>query len=811
MSTRFASPQGNHNIIVQAYGDGINISVGMPHLTLVPYQNRIRSDPQRDIQILDPVFRAVPLVGRDSDLNFLLNWLGTGETGDIKVTAMIGQGGAGKTRLGLELLEKASDGWDAGILTDDEARNFVQQQNLSAWGWRRPTLILVDYAAALALTIAAWLRGLVDHAPPKHPLRILLLERHADLEGGWYNSLFDTSRQPARVVDLFSPLEPRKLAPLDVTSQRWSVLASGLEAATRLKPGKPVPKLPQTGTDSWFDKRLADPQWADPLLLLMAAIVAFDTGLPSALSLSRPDLAKELAKKEERRLRHSFDDRNPQSKQDADFLVHLYACVTLCGGLDHHRLLDLAEQECGALHVICSGGPGSIVTILERLTGGAAAVPTITPDLLAEAFWLSVLARQGSAAAVETVTRLLPLATQTLADMLVRSATDYTHTGEKLPLAALTAIAEDPDADFALLSELARALPKDTLALRAFAFKLIGKLVKRPRESADAASDPAYVNHLFDYSHRQSSIGDRAGALVSITEAVDIYRRLALVNLNHSRPDLARSLHNLSNRQSEIGDPAGALASITEAVNIYRDLAFTNPNRFRPDLASSLNNLSNQQSEVDDRSGALRSITEAINISRNLVSVNPDRFLPDLARALNNLSNRQSEIGDPAGALVSITEAVNIYRDLASTNPDRFRPGLAVSLMNLSKQQSEMDDRAGALDSITEAVATHRELAPTNPDRFITDLAWSLSFQGNHLAAVDRLREALDSTSESLGILAPYYTRYPNSFSRFAPAAVNDYLFCSQELNLEPDEKLLLPYRALIEQYNLRTREGATE
>jgi hypothetical protein len=32
---------GDHNIIVQADGDGIHIQIGLPHLTLIPPRNRL--------------------------------------------------------------------------------------------------------------------------------------------------------------------------------------------------------------------------------------------------------------------------------------------------------------------------------------------------------------------------------------------------------------------------------------------------------------------------------------------------------------------------------------------------------------------------------------------------------------------------------------------------------------------------------------------------------------------------------------------------------------------------------------------------
>jgi hypothetical protein len=63
----------------------------------------------------------------------------------------------------------------------------------------------------------------------------------------------------------------------------------------------------------------------------------------------------------------------------------------------------------------------------------------------------------------------------------------------------------------------------------------------------------------------------------------------------------------VSQRQSNIGDREGALESITEAVGHYRTLVEANPAAFLPNLATALNNLSNHQSDPS----AIRGMWEA--------------------------------------------------------------------------------------------------------------------------------------------------------------------------------------------------------
>ncbi|MCM2428564.1 tetratricopeptide repeat protein [Streptomyces sp. RKAG337] len=277
------------------------------------------------------------------------------------------------------------------------------------------------------------------------------------------------------------------------------------------------------------------------------------------------------------------------------------------------------------------------------------------------------------------------------------------------------------------LAELAVTVPIGHSTLRGLA--LIAAECSKPADAADTSEEAlaARATWLNNLSVRQSDAGDREGALVSITEAVDLYRALAESNRAAFLPALASSLNNLSVQQSGAGNRDGALASITEAVRIRRALAESNRAAFLPDLAMSLNNLSNQQGGIGDREGALVSVTEGVDLYRALAESNRAAFLPALAGSLNNLSNRQSGVGDWDGALVSVTEAVRIRRALAESNRAAFLPDLAMSLNNLSVRQGGIGDREGALVSVSEAVELYRALAESNRAAFLPDLAMSLN------------------------------------------------------------------------------------
>ena len=219
-------------VIVQVRGAGNIVNVGLPHLELTRRTGRSRdiNDPKTgkpiETHLIRPFARAIDLVGRETELASLRCWLKSKPA--ISVRVLTGEAGLGKTRLALELAEEAAaDGWQAGFLTRDELARFVGQANLTAWGWNASVLAVVDYASASASGLNKWLRNLVDHRiwnDTGLPLRLLLLERHATPDTGWWDETFRGGEGAASPDQMLDPQEPVALRRTDDPQHRREIL-----------------------------------------------------------------------------------------------------------------------------------------------------------------------------------------------------------------------------------------------------------------------------------------------------------------------------------------------------------------------------------------------------------------------------------------------------------------------------------------------------------------------------------------------------------------------------------------------------------
>jgi tetratricopeptide (TPR) repeat protein len=768
---------------VQISGDGNSVKIirAGAELSLSRLHNR-RAEPQTTIELLRTDIRATKFVGRETQCRQLAEWRASPQP--IAVLCFTGGAGAGKTRLAIEACETAeAAGWAAGFARSEELARFHATQNLVHWALDRDTLIVIDYAATSLALLKSWFAAIAPERNREgHKLRILLLERQADPENGWWADLNRReSADRAGPADLIGHAALHPLPQLEATHDRRALLAETMrKVAPLLDPPAPVQTPPTPGEDAWFDKRLADDRIGnEPLYLMMAGVHAARHGATAALALDWLELAGSMASIETARLERFA--RSRRYTDDGAILKHLAACITLQNGCSFASLPALIEEETEALKLRLPFSEEAIAGHLcDCLPSSGDNIEPVRPDLIGESFLLPIVNGgrfRSEAMRRDIVLRAYRRSAAGTVDTLVRCARDMAggsaDHGSVQWLRAIAGYSDDVDE----LVRIADLLPQQTLALREFALDVTNRIVAVLKASAEQHRDdvnPQLARALINNSLRQNALGRHEEALAAALGALRLYRPLASARPNAFAPDLAASLNNVAGYLGTLGRHEEALAAAEEAVRTRRALAAVRPDIFRPDLATSLNNLANLLSALGRHEQALAAAEEAAQMRRALATVRPDIFRPDLAASLITLANSLSALGRLEEALAATEEAARLYRALVGVRADAFTPRLASSLNNLSGSLSALGRSEEALAVAEEALRLCRVLAEARPEAFMSDLAMSLQNVAVFLGALGRLQEATAAAEEAVGLLRGLAAINPQVFMPHLAMSLNN-------------------------------------
>ena len=276
-------------------------------LRLTTLDDLSRWDPtgrNRIHRFLDPLHAKIPFIGRRTEAARLINWM-KGEQ-RVSLQILVGPGGRGKTRLAVNLLEELERSfphqWHAGFLDgDDNCGNTLKYDRF--WRWQgRDTLLIIDDASRWANALATNVIPAVLRTP-EHRLRFLLIDRGVEDSYEWYNALVNAAKTETH---LFPP--PLRLEPLDHVGLDLSERRALLEAALSVL--HEFDGQPKLIIDDVAVERLRSAILSDPLVVLMAAIVAHERRDLSSLAYGRIDLADVLVKHELNRSRRFYRRHN---------------------------------------------------------------------------------------------------------------------------------------------------------------------------------------------------------------------------------------------------------------------------------------------------------------------------------------------------------------------------------------------------------------------------------------------------------------------------------------------------------------------
>jgi hypothetical protein len=800
----------------------------------------------KELDILDPRREIIPFVGRTENVRDFWNWLVDTSPGErVNVRTIVGGAGNGKTRFAIHLARllhnfHPGEWWCAFVKPDADKRlvkHIFDGHN---------SLLIVDYAASQVAGVKALLKHLDQwrlRPGSTGRVRVLLLERDASEKEGWLSRVAEKGGDSE---SLFAPSsKPFELSSVPAFSDQRVILESTLAACRRLGFGH-CASIPKAGENPVFQELLKQLKWQGPLYLQMAAIVGAHSNLVDALSLSRLDLAHDLANRELRRMRDRF------FPEDSEFrfsqLVHAVKLVTLAGGASDSEVERIVREARHSIsgEKVPGGWNDDLGAIAEKLRAAVPGLRPITPDIVGEAFLLS-----GKEVLTDAqVGRAWGLFGGRIVPALIRATTDFgspvlqqamrreplgwlnviLNHGEEQSLEALESAFLGRDVRFdrsISISGLAARVFEDLLKLtpegqlsrrgqllgnlsvaqssignRAAAADLARRAVEIYEELAENDPNAFLPDFALSVNNRAfmlSDIGQRDGALVQARRAVEIYERLAEANPKAFLPDLAMSVNNLAKMLSEVGQREAALEQARRAVEIYRKLAEANPDAFLPNLAASVNNLALILSAVGQRDAALEHVRRAVEIREKLAEANPDAFLPDLALSVNNLATMLSDVGQRGAALEQARRAAEIYGKLAEANPDAFLPALGTSVNNLANRLGEVGQRDAALEQARRAVEIREKLAEANPDAFLPDLAKSSIVLALQLAALGQLPEARAAAERALHAIEGPLSAYSQAHRRLAAAILQEYLeICEQRQQAPPDEDLVQRIQRLL-------------
>lgn len=801
MDQRNVAVQGSANQSIIVTGDNNSVELIIGNLFRIPLlcyhlrssvsrRTRQKHNTQKILDVLSPQNMLVSLVGRQQELKELNCWLD--DAPDISVYTLTAPAGSGKTRLAIELCalteKRTESDWRSGFVSSDDLNKLAEAFKFSRYQWHQSLLIVIDYAACHSKALGYWLDALaqLEELPSEIKLRILLLEREASREFGWWQELACSPLNSGQSrADLFYQPLPVRLQGFEQLENRRVLMSAALTAAQHICNDNNSVCVPVAGQDLQFDERLKEAQFANPLALVMAGILSREMSPQAALSLHHLDAAMKLAQREIERFKRLIVD-----KREPLLLEHMLCFHLLSGGV---RVSGMRQTLSGELNAAGFGTPdiSQEVQLLEHeftplwlgdIANESLRLGTTQPDLIAEAMCLSLLSvtKERQTQAPSILQRALMYGETYAASAIIRLLQDFTYPlVSSAPLEMqrehaamlvewLDQVVDNYSENIHMLNIISNAIPPSSIILAEVALKVTSSIHRILKNNLDSSSNWQFLSDLAstlnNHANRLSELGQLESALSAAKESVVIRRQLAEAYKGEFLSELASSLCTLANRLSGIGQSQSALSISEESTEILRQLVAVNPDEHLPNLAVALNNLSVLQKDIGLLEDSFLTAQEAVTYYRQLAKAQPNLFMPNLATILNTYASRLSDLGQRESALSVLKEALSIRRQLADVSPDSFLPDFATSLNNLAIFLSKLGQYQEALSAADESVEIFRLLAIKHPHTFLPDVAMSLNTLAISQYDIGQLEPALSTAKEMVELHRKLAETRPDAF-----------------------------------------------
>ena len=797
------------------------VEVGNQRLSLEPAQPQQNFAPEgmSIVRLLSARSTPVPFLDRAEALTRLEKWARSEERFAIHVLS--GDGGSGKTRLGVELCRRlttpntrsrAAEVWQAGFL-----QNIEHSDSTSSSDDASSLLLVVDYAEArpdvVTEVINVALRAAED--PERKRVRIVFLVRRP-------SPLSSTRQGSNEWIDVLRPQDSKNEGINLILDESSTIVLNDEKLSIRERKElfeaayrsftEPQGSLPSSDVL----EQLNDPLYSQPLLVTVDAFLNAHP-LPNSQNSCSPDeLFEEVLRHEERYWAEHWPsslavntDRNQQSvaatisaDTQGNFNRKLarqaVAAATLTDIQDEEDAIsllnllpanpgtntkDLAQwlRDCYPPHTDGNNHPSLWCEHLEPDRIGEHLVASESPDLDSLLRELLSIDRVGPSSLrtwivlehastdVQLNERIgnilndrLEEITQAVQEIVSITQTPDLATGlTKLFIALRSHIKPDK----AHIAEQTLSKGGDLTAFLGCELAAHAANISRPADDAAEADRAAYASRKLSLSSHLANVGNNSEALKTAEEATSIYRDLAELNPHQYTSKYADSLNNLGLRLADSGIPRKALKVAQEATATYWGLTKIDPTTHTPDLAGSLINLTTLLAANRHQHEALEAAQAATKLYRALTEKNPASHTPNLAKTLNNLAAYLAEDGQQNAALRAAEESATINRELAKMSPITHTPDLAKCLNNLSLRLTENGQPHKAIGVSQESIEIYRGLSETNPTKYASELAKALNNLGLHLACVSQYDTALETTQEAVAIHRTLAMQVPASYT----------------------------------------------
>jgi hypothetical protein len=793
--------RGAEAVATRPWQVGIDIGRLWRRQDCLPYAGRPPVEPLRPpyvdpdpedgpLRLIRAEYGLVPFESRDELVvaeDFCRRTVADGRTG---LLVLAGRGGAGKTRLALELARLLGDeGWYAGL-----PRPGVSPE-ATAWLGRvtSPTLVVVDYADAnpaaaksvldvfqarratpgvLVMTARStdgeWLADVQAHCRdnglPVNVKTMQLPSHHPDgaaVLRNAYRALAGPDRTPP-AADILAHLTLDRFTTLDFVLLAWFTVGNGAPPADMNELYNTALQHEQSYWRRTWRRLRADVEAPGALIRQAAALVTVLgpapveaeindclRGLADAGTDRRYDIARTLGIC----LRSVGDERlavRPDPVGDFLVLEQIRLNSALFSGC-----LDNVERRRAllAFNNLNRVGHRELVTIAAVMADAVRRRPELWDPLLGIAYLQAGAALQAMLDLAGQEETSLPL--DEISSLAPPHHPALWQLGLIVDQRRLDAIRAQPDADPAelagLISTVAVRLAKAGDAQAALS--LAEESVRHTR--ALALDEPVpycelLARTLSNLSNRQSSLGEHQAAVVSATEAAGLERALADESPHADTHDLTVALDILAARQYASGDPTSALVTSSEALQLHA----TEREKARADhhrrLAFSLYSRSDYLVAAGNHEKGLDAAVEAVSVARAAMSADTADGTV-LAEALRALFRRQQAVGDPAAAATTADELLGLHRDLAAMHPAMFLSTLIEVLIEVATLHSVLgrhDLAVAQAEQAAETAQTRRNLGTAES----LTCARVLHGSAQVLARAGRTAAALAAANESVAV-----------------------------------------------------------